>query len=148
MEYKGATGAKQFNSFNDFQILAIYCNYSYGFKTVRNVIEMALKSLFFATKSEKSLSYWELCFQAPFVIHLSCIGLFSAGPKLDNLRAKKQQQLFVQAPSVLEKPNCASGRIHCCRQIFQAIIWAAYKTSLETLLAYTSFWNMNTKLLK
>ena len=38
--------ARQFNSFNDFWILAIYCNNSYGFKNVRNVIEMALKSLF------------------------------------------------------------------------------------------------------
>ena len=38
--------ANQFNSFNDFWILGIYCSYSCGFKSVRNVIEKALKSLF------------------------------------------------------------------------------------------------------
>ena len=38
--------ANQFNSFNDFWILASYCCYLYGFKNVQNVIEIALKLLF------------------------------------------------------------------------------------------------------
>ena len=46
--------AKQFNSFNDFWILALYCNYSYGFKNVRSVIEMSFKLLFSVAKSQKS----------------------------------------------------------------------------------------------
>ena len=36
----GAEVAGKFNSFNDFWILVIYCNYSHGFKKVRNVIEL------------------------------------------------------------------------------------------------------------
>ena len=44
---------------------------------MRNVIEMALKLLFFAAKSQKSPSGWGLCPQAPSVISLSCISLFS-----------------------------------------------------------------------
>ena len=43
---RGAEGATQFNSFNDFCILEICCTYSYNFKNVRKMIEMALKSLF------------------------------------------------------------------------------------------------------
>ena len=81
----GAEGARQFNSFNDFLILTIYYSYSYGFKNVRKVIDMTLKSLFFAVKSENSLSDWRLC---PPVIRLGCIGLFSTGPKLNNFWEK------------------------------------------------------------
>ena len=61
---------------------------------------------------------------APSVTRLSCNGLFSMESKLDNFCAKKHL-LLVQALSLLAKPGCASGRIHSCRQIFQAIIRAA-----------------------
>ena len=61
----------------------------YGFKNVRNVIEMALKLLFFAAKSQKPLSGRGLCPQATSVIHLTCSGLFITGPKLDNICEKK-----------------------------------------------------------
>ena len=37
-------------------ILAIYSSYSYGFKNVRNVIEMALKSLFLPQNHKNNLS--------------------------------------------------------------------------------------------
>ena len=50
---------------------------------------MASKLLFFAAKSQKPPSGWGLCPQAPFVIHLSCIGLFSSRPELDNFCANK-----------------------------------------------------------
>ena len=45
--YKMVEGARQFNSFNNFLIFAIYCNYSYGVKEVRTIIKIALKLLFF-----------------------------------------------------------------------------------------------------
>ena len=53
------------------------------------MIEMALKLLFFAANSQISPSSRGFCTQVPFVIRLSCIGLFSTGPKLDNFCAKK-----------------------------------------------------------
>ena len=49
---------------------------------------MALKSLFFPAKSQKSPSGWGLCPHTPSVIRLSCNSLFSLGPKLDNFRGK------------------------------------------------------------
>ena len=55
------------------------------------------------------------------MIHLSCIILFSTEYKLDNFAQKNI--LFVQAPLSKQNPDSASCRIHCCRQIFQAIIW-------------------------
>ena len=61
----------------------------YGFKNVRIVIEMTLKLLFVAAKSQKLPRRWELCPQVPFVTSLSCIGLFSTGPKLDKFCSKK-----------------------------------------------------------
>ena len=42
----GAQEARQFKSFNDFWIVAIYCNYWFGYLNVRNVILMELISLF------------------------------------------------------------------------------------------------------
>ena len=62
---------------------------------------------------------------APSVTRLSCNGLFSTGPKLDNFYAKN---IYFRFKPTLSKqnPSCASGRIHFYRQIFQAIIRAAY----------------------
>ena len=68
-------GAKQFNSFNDFWILAIYCSYSYIFNNERNVIEMALKSLFLPQNyknqlaAEVSASLWDTLELHQFVQH-------------------------------------------------------------------------------
>ena len=64
--------------------------------------------------------------QAPSVVRLSCIGLFSKGPNLAIFVQKKQR--LVQASSK-QNPGCASGRVYSCRQIFQAIIWAADEKS-------------------
>ena len=64
----------------------------------------------------------------PCVTRLSCNGLFSTGPKLDNFCAKKLPLVQVLSFSY-QNPGCASGRIHCCRQIFQAIMRATYEMS-------------------
>ena len=72
---RGTEEARQFNSFNDFWILAIYCSYSYGFKNVRNVIEMALKLLFLPQNHKNRPAAGGSAPQAPSVIRLSCIGL-------------------------------------------------------------------------
>ena len=58
---------------------------------------MALKSLSFPTKSQKSPSGWGLCPHTPSVIRLSCNSLFSKRPKLDNFRGKNL--LMAQFPS-------------------------------------------------
>ena len=52
---------------------------------MQTAIEMALKFLVFAAKLPSS---WKLRPQAPFLIRLGCIDLFSAGPKLDNFCAQ------------------------------------------------------------
>ena len=88
----------------------------YGFKNVRNVIEMALKSPFFASTSQKSPSGRAALPQTTSVIRLTCSGLFSTGPKLDNFCAKKK--LLLQSPSSKQTLGRASARTHC-RQIFK-----------------------------
>ena len=93
---------------------------------MRNVIDIALKLQFFAAKSQKSPSGWGLCPQDSSVVRLSCIGLFGTGPNWTIFVQKKQ--LLVQASSQ-QNPGCAFGRIHSCRQIFQAIISAADENS-------------------
>ena len=93
------------NSVSRHYSSAIYCNYSYGLN-VRNVIETALKPLFFAAKSQKSPSGGGLCPMTLSVMRFSCIGLFSTGPKLSNFCAKKFTS--VQALSLLANPGCAS----------------------------------------
>ena len=80
--------ANQFNSFNDFWILAIYCCYLYGFKNVRNVIEMALKLLFLSQNYKNRPAAGDSDPRPLFVTHLSGISLFSTGPKLENFWAK------------------------------------------------------------
>ena len=75
----------------------------------------------YAIKTKKSYSSLGLCPHAPSVIRLSCIILFRTGYKLDNFAQKNI--LLVQAPLSKQNPDSASCRIHCCRQIFQAIIW-------------------------
>ena len=62
------------------------------------------------------------------VTRLSSNGLFSTGPKLDNFCAKNIYFWF-KPPLSQQNPSCASGRIHFCRHIFQAIIQAACETS-------------------
>ena len=62
---------------------------------MRNIIEMAIKLLFFCRKIVKIT-------QAPSVIRLSCIDLFGMEPKLDNFGAKKNLR-FVQAPFLFAK---------------------------------------------
>ena len=64
----------------------------------------------------------------PSVTRLSCNGLFSTGPKLDSFCAKNIYFWF-KPPLSYQNPGCASGRIHSCRHIFQAIIQAACETS-------------------
>ena len=81
----------------------------------------------FAAKSQKSPSGWGLFPQALSVVHLSSIGLFSSGPKLENFCAKKPK-LLVQA-SYQQNSGCASGRIRLMQTDFQAIIWAANENS-------------------
>ena len=49
---------------------------------------MALKSLFFSAKSQKSPSGWGLCPHTRSVIRLSCNSLFSKGPNLDKFCRK------------------------------------------------------------
>ena len=59
LKYTGAQETRHFKSFNDFWILAIYCNYWYGFKTYE--MWWRYKSAIFAEKSQKSPSSWGLC---------------------------------------------------------------------------------------
>ena len=79
----------------------MYCYYSYGFKNVRNVIKIALKLHFFWRKITKVIQQLGALPPGPSVIRLSCIGLFSTGPKLDNVCTKKI--LWVQTPYLLTK---------------------------------------------
>ena len=53
---------------------------------------------------QKSSSGWGRCPQAPSVISLSCIRLFSSGPKLDNFCARNIDLRFTRALSLLAKP--------------------------------------------
>ena len=88
---------------NDFKILASYL--LIWLQKVRNVIKMALKSLFFAAKSQKLPSGWWLRSQAPVyshwifkdyapsTIHLSCIYSFSTVDKSGKFGAKKKKLL-------------------------------------------------------
>ena len=79
----GAQEARQFKSFNDFWILAIYCNYWYGFKSAKCDLN-GVKIAIFAAKLQKSPS-------SCLLENVTCLrsnGLFSTGPKLDNVWAK------------------------------------------------------------
>ena len=143
-----AEEAKQFNSFKDFWIIAFYFCYLYGFKNVQKVNEMTLKLLFYCCKITSFDQQMGALPPGLSVIRLSCISLFSTGPKLHNFSCEKNSLLF-QALFSEESPGCAFGRIHCRRQIFQAIIWAAHETSWETLLVlYVSFLRHECKIAK
>ena len=74
-------------------------SYSYGFINVQKVIEMALKLLFFPTKSRKSPKGLGLCPQTPSVRRLSCISLFSTRPTI----FLEKNLFLVQAPFLLAK---------------------------------------------
>ena len=65
---------------------------------MRNVIKMALKLLFLQQNQKNCAAVGGLVPQAPFVIHLSCMSLFSTGPESDNFYAKKLR--LVQALSL------------------------------------------------
>ena len=60
-----------------------------------------VKIAIFPAKTQKSRSSWGL---GPSVTRLSCNGLITTEPKLDNFWAKKRFLLF-QAPSFLPKPS-------------------------------------------
>ena len=90
------------------------------------MIEIALKLIFFR-KIAKITQRLGALPTGPLCDTLELHQFVQHGSELDNCCAKKKQ-LLVQAPSLLVKPSRASGRIHSCRQIFQAIIWAAYET--------------------
>ena len=68
-----------------------------------------------ASKSAKNTLFSE---SSTSVARLSCFSLFSTETKSGNYRTKNI--LLVQLSK--QNPGCASGRIHCCRQIFQAIM--------------------------
>ena len=67
LSVRGAEVANQFNSFNDFWILAIYSCYSYGFKNVQNVIEVALELLFLLQNHKNRPRLEALTPRPPFV---------------------------------------------------------------------------------
>ena len=145
---RGAVGATQFNFFNDFWFLAMYCSCSYTFENVQTVIELALKLLFLEQNYKNCPAVGGSTNQAPYGKPLSCISLFSTMHKLDNFHAKKFYFWF-KRPLFSQNPGCASGRIRCCRHIFQAIAFAGYETSSETLSAlFVFFSDINAKLLK
>ena len=79
----------------------------------------------FAARSQKSPKAGG---STPSVTRLSCNSLFSTGPKLDNF-CSKNIYFWSKIPLSYQNPSCASGRIHSSRQIFQAIMRAAYETS-------------------
>ena len=114
---------RQFISFNDLWILAIYCNYLHGFKNVRNVTKMALKLLFLLQNYPAAGGFAS---KTPLLYAWVASGCSARGQNLDNLCAPKFT--FGSALSLLAKSCLTTGRIHCCRQIFQAIVWARYET--------------------
>ena len=72
-------------------------------KDVRNVIEeMVLKLQFFQQNHKNHPGLGALTPRPLFVTHLSCISLFSTGPKLENFCVKKVLVL-VQTPFLLAK---------------------------------------------
>ena len=84
--------------------------YSYGFRNLQNVIKIALKSLFLLQNHKNCPAFGGYPPQALSVTRLSCITLFSTGPKLDNFCAKKFYFSFKLLPSQ-QNSGCASGRI-------------------------------------
>ena len=90
---------------------------------MQNLIEMALKSLVLPKNCKNHPAAGD---SVRSVTCLSCIGFFSAGPKLDNFFAKN---FWFKPPLSKQNCGCALGRIHACKQIFQGIIRATYETS-------------------
>ena len=85
------------------------CSYSFGFKSVRNVIEMALKLLFLPKNYKNHSAAGGSLPHAPSVICLSCISLFSTGPKLDSFSMGRQMYCKVIKMRVFTLfwvPNC------------------------------------------
>ena len=101
----------------------------------------------FSSKSQKSPRGWELCPQSPSVIRLIYIGLVVTEPTLRLFWCKKIYLLF-KPPHAKKILVSASGRIHSCRQIFLAIIRAAYKQVNKRCRAYTSLLPNMTKFFK
>ena len=65
-------GIKLFNWLPKLIILLVLSNV---LDTVRNVVQMAVKRLFFHERSQKSPTEWGLCPQTPFTMHFSCTNL-------------------------------------------------------------------------
>ena len=78
--------------------LSTDCSYSYSFKNVRNMIEMASKLRFLLQNNKIRPSAGGSVPQILFVIRLSCISLFSTGPKLYNFCAKEINFWFKPLP--------------------------------------------------
>ena len=72
---------------------------------------------------------------APSVTRLSCNGLFSTGPKLDNFCAKKHL-LLVQAPSLLAKPwlRLRSRFTSSCASLLQTNFSSDYTCRIQNQL--------------
>ena len=92
---------------------------------MRNVIYMSLKLL---SLPQNCKNHPAAEGSAPSVIRLSSNNLFSTELELDDFCANNIFSWF-KPPLSEQNPGCASGRIHSCRQIFQAIIPAACETN-------------------
>ena len=81
-------------------------------------------------------------------MYLSCITLLSMGPKLDKFVQKEFN--FGSSPLPLIKSLVALlVAFTVAEQTFQAIIWAGYKTILETIPAlYISFFRYEYRVVK
>ena len=81
----GAQEARHFKLFSDFWILEFSVIIDMVLKRAKCDLN-GVKNRYFCRKvAKKSPSSWWLC---PSVTRLSCVGLFSTGPKLDNFCAK------------------------------------------------------------
>ena len=79
--------------------------------------------------AKKSLKITQQLGALPPLWHAWVASVCSArGPKLDNFCAKNIHFWF-KPPLSKQNPVCATGGIHSCWQIFQAIVRAAYETS-------------------
>ena len=102
MKYMGAQEAWQFRSFNDFLILAIYCNYCIDMALKRAKCDLnGVKIAIFAINRKNHPAAGN---SASSVTRLSCNSLFSTGPKLDSFCAKHIYFWFKPPLSYSTKP--------------------------------------------
>ena len=103
---------------------------------MRNVIEIALKSLFLPKNPKNHPAAGG---SAPSVTRLSCIGLYSMGPKLDNFCAKNIY-LWFKPPSLLTKnPCCAFGCLPATDRFFKRLYGPPTKRANKRCRVFTSF---------